>query len=368
MRRMIAIARKEVIHILRDPRSLAVVILMPMFMLLIFGYAIDMDLKQLKVGVLDFDSSPSSRAFINEMVASGFIVESERLNLRDQVETGFQEGRFRAVLVIPSGYGESLIERSISPVQILIDGTDGTTAASVFNYLNSVAARLNRASAVQVLGDLRIPIESRTRVFFNPQLVSANFIVPGLVALLMMMICALLTSIAITREKETGTLEQILTTPVGSGQVIIGKVVPYMVIAAIDTALVLGLGRFVFKVPMNGSWWILAGYSLIYLLIALAFGIIISTIAKTQQVAMIGALMATLLPSLLLSGFIFPIASMPVVLQTISHLIPATYYLKIIRGIMLKGVGMFPLDGGILLGMAVVSLTAAVLRFQRRLD
>jgi len=192
--------------------------------------------------------------------------------------------------------------------------------------------------------------------------------VPGLTAVIMIMICALLTSIAVTREKETGTLEQILTAPIASYQVMVGKVVPYMLIAAIDTALVLIVGRLVFHVPMEGSWWVLAGYSLVYLFISLAFGLLISAISKTQQVAMLMALLITMLPSLILSGFVFSIASMPRVLQWIAHLVPATYYLRVIRGIMLAGRSWFPFEGGVMLLMAAGFMTLAVKRFKSRLD
>ncbi|MFH1679293.1 MAG: ABC transporter permease, partial [Candidatus Eisenbacteria bacterium] len=192
--------------------------------------------------------------------------------------------------------------------------------------------------------------------------------VPGLVAIILVMICALLTSLAITREKETGTMEQILTTPVGPREIIIGKVLPYLVIAYLDAALVVGAGRIIFKVPMNGSWWALAGYSFLYLLVALSLGLFISSLARTQRVAMMAALTATLLPTLLLSGFVFPRASMPAPLRWIGQIVPATYYLVVIRGVMLKGRAWFPLEGAVMAGMAVLILRASVARFRTRLE
>jgi len=368
MRRILAVARKETRHILRDPRSLAVAIAMPLMMVVLYGYAIDMELKHLTVAFLDQDQSTASSELKREMTSSGFIVPVNALVNRNQIEPGFRRGEFRAVVVIPAGYSEALITRLESPVQILIDGADGSTAAVVDNYLQAVVARFNRRLAGEAFGIEKFPIEPQTRILFNPQLVSAHFVVPGLVALVLVMICALLTSIAIARERETGTLEQILTTPVAPAQVIFGKVLPYILIGAIDAALILLVGRFVFDVPMNGSWWVLSGYTLLYIIISLGLGLLISTFARTQQIAMIAALMGTLLPTLLLSGFIFSISSMPWILQQVSRVIPATYYLKIIRGVMLKGQLWFPDEGGVLALLSSIILTLAILRFKEKLD
>jgi len=368
VRRIIAIARKEFLHILRDRRSLAVAILMPLLMVLLYGFAIDMDLKNIRVGILDFSNSSDSRTFIREMVSSKFIVESERLSNRNEIEPGFRQNKYRAVIIFPTDFGTSLIRNPITQIQIILDGADGTSAATVANYLSAVTVRLNKEFAKEDFGIERLPIEIRTRILFNPELKSAHFIVPGLAALIMMMICALLTSIALTREKETGTMEQILTTPVASPQVILGKLFPYMIIASVDATLIFLVGKIVFDVPMNGSWFALAGYSMVFILIALSLGLLISSVAKTQQVALIAALMVTLLPTLLLSGFIFPIKSMPTVLQYVSQIIPATYYLEIIRGIILKGVNWYPRSGGILAGMSLFLIVLSIKRFKTRLD
>jgi ABC-2 type transport system permease protein len=365
MKRILALARKEFKHILRDPRSLTVAILMPLMQVILFGYAIDMELKRLKVAVLDQDHSQASRDLVREMTSSGFIVPAGNLDSRDEVETGFRRNEYRAALVIPNGYESNLVNRPSAPVQILVDGADGSTAATVDNYLQAVIARINRRLAGDALGITAFPVEPQTRILYNPQLVSANFVVPGLVAVVLIMVCALLTSIAIAREKETGTLEQVLTTPVAPVQVIIGKVIPYLGIGALDATLILLAGRFIFSVPMNGSWLVLAGYCLLYLLIALSLGLVISTFARTQQVAMMAALMGTMLPTIMLSGFLFSVSSMPPFLQVVSHIVPATYFLKIIRGVMLKGDAWYPVEGGVLIGMIILSLTVAVRRFKK---
>ncbi len=368
MKRVLAVARKETYHILRDPRSLAVAVVMPIMMVLLFGYAINMDLANVPVGILDQDRSPASADFITRMTSGDFILEVARLGARDEVEPGFRRGLFRAVLVIPQGFGERLVSEPLSEIQILIDGADATTAAAVDNYLKAVVGMVNLDLMVRQ-GNARFRSqELRSRVLFNPELESSHFVVPGLVAVVLIMICALLTSIAITREKETGTMEQVLTTPLAPRQLVLGKVLPYLVIASVDAALVLAVGNLIFGVPMRGSWWLLAGYSLIYLLIALALGLLISAVTKTQRVAMMIALVTTLLPTLILSGFVFPLASMPLPLRMIGRIIPATYFLEVIRGIMLKGRMWFPVQGGVMLGMAVLLLGMAGRRFRTRLE
>ena len=367
MRRIRAVVYKEMLHILRDPRSLAVAVLMPLLMLLLYGYAIDMELHDLKIGILDEDHSPASRALIRELTSSRFILDSGRLESRGEIEPGFRRNRFRAALIIPPGYSKSLLRDPVTKVQILIDGADGSTASAVDTYLRAVIARVNRELARSSLGGEGPPIEARPRFLYNPQLVSSHFIVPGLVALILIMICTLLTSIAITREKETGTLEQVLTAPVRAREVVIGKVIPYLLIAAFDGLVILVVGHLVFGVPIRGPWWALAGYSLLYLLISLSFGLVISAFARTQQVALMMALMATLLPTLLLSGFIFSLSSMPFALQVISRLIPATYYIEALRGVMLVGDSWYPKDALVMTVMLVALMTVAIRGFQDRL-
>ncbi|MDD5088816.1 MAG: ABC transporter permease [bacterium] len=365
MKRIRAIAHKEFLHVVRDPRSLLLAILMPMMMVFLYGYAIDMDMKKLKVAVMDLDQSAASRDLVRRMTSSGFISDAARLTSRTEIERGFRRDLFRAAMIIPRGFEESLQRNRTTAVQFLLDGADETSAAAASNYLNATIALVNRERAGQ---RLEAPIEARTRVLYNPQLVSAHFIVPGLAAVVLILVCALLTSIAITREKETGTLEQVLTTPVRPLQVIVGKIIPYTAIAALDTVLVFVVGHFVFHVPMTGSWLLLALYSLIYLIVALGLGLLISAAVQTQKLAMMLALVGTLLPTIMLSGFVFPISSMPVVLRIISRIIPATYYLEIVRGVMLRGDAWFPVQFAVLTGMAVLLLVAASRSFRMRLE
>jgi len=368
MKKIIAVARKEVYHILRDRRSLSVIILLPLGMLLIFGYAVDMELKNLPVAVLDVDRSASSRAFVRDLTSSDFIVEATRLSSRDEIEEGFRRGRFRAAIVIPEGYARTLARGEVASVQVLIDGADGSTAATVDNYLNAAMLLMNSRLQGPGAGAGSLPVQPESRVYFNAELESDFFIIPGLAAIVMTMISALLTSLALTREKETGTMEQVLTTPVRPGQVLVGKLVPYLLVALLDAGLVIAAGRLAFHVPMNGSWWVLALYSLMYLVIALALGLLISTVTETQRVAMMAALAITMLPVIILSGFVFPPASMPLPLRILSGLIPATHYLTVIRGIMLKGEAWFPFETMMIAMLGAVLMGVAVKRFRVTLD
>ncbi len=372
MNRIFAMARKEIYHILRDRRSLGVAILMPLAMVLVFGFAIDMELKHLPVAFLDQDHSPASRALIRNMTSSGFIVDAARLRTRAEIGAGFRSSRFRAAVVIPRHFARRLDEGQNSPVQILIDGADGTTAATVDNYLNTVLQQFNRellngGSSTALRASL-IPVDPRLRIDFNPELESAYFVVPGLVAVILMMICALLTSIALAREKETGTLEQVLTTPVTPLQVIVGKLLPYVGLGAIDASLVLAVGRLVFGVPMHGSWWVLAAYSLVYIMIALSLGLLISALAGSQRNAMMIALVTTYLPSLILSGFIFELRGMPLPLRLVGEIIPATHYIRIVHGILLKGEFWFGRDLAVMLVLLLVFTGAATRRFRATLE
>jgi len=366
MRRLRAMARKEMLHILRDPRSLVVAVGMPLMLVVIYGFALDMELKDLPLAVLDRDHTEASRDLVRAMTSSGFIVVAADLHDRAAVEPGFRRGRFQAALVVPENYGRDLAAGRGAQVQLLIDGADASTAATVENYLRAVLDLVNVRLAVASAAPAATGPRPVPRVLYNPELTSSHFIVPGLVAIVLIMICALLTSIAITREKETGTLEQVLTTPVRAAQVIVGKLLPYLALGAFDALLIVVAGRVLFHVPMNGSVLALAGYSLLYVLIALALGLLISAVVRTQRVAMMLALTVTMLPAMILSGFVFPVRSMPPPLQVVAHLVPATYFLRIIRGIMLVGRNWYPFEGGVMLLMAVVLLVLAAKRFGAR--
>ena len=366
MSSIIPIIRKEFIHIRRDPRSLMIIILMPILQMLLFGYAIDMDVKDIRIGILDQSNSPASRDLVRKFIGSNYFECSTIIEARWQIEDYFRRREIKAALVIPADYEKSLRRETITPVQILIDGSDSNTGSIVLNASRQIITEVS----FETSGLESMPLQMTSSIWYNPEQESSHFVVPGLVAVLMMMICALLTSVAIAREKETGTLEQVLVAPVQPFAIIIGKVVPYVALAGLDALLVLLFGRFWYKVPFLGSPLWLALLSLNYILTALSLGILISTVARTQQIAMMMAMIGTLLPSVILSGFIFPVASMPVALQALSKVIPATHFLVIIRGILLKGNGiavLWPFSLYLLI-LSILLITISVRRFKIRLE
>ncbi|MBN1296761.1 ABC transporter permease [bacterium] len=370
-RRLTAIMRKEFLHIQRDPRTLLIIFILPIVMMLLFGYAVRLDVKNISLAVADRDNSAESRQLIRAFEQSGYYhitrVEHGDWDAHDI----FLSGEAVAVLSVPVDYGRSLSEASPRPVQFMTDAAESNTATIAAQYAQQIVLQHTLATWDSMgLGHGRSGVGIRSVILFNPELESTFNIVPGLVAVLFMMACALLTSVTIVREKETGTLEQILVSPVNVGEIIIGKVLPYVILSSLLGILVVVFSMHHFHVPFEGRPVELALFSLVYLLCALSFGILISTKARTMQVALMIALISTMLPSVMLSGFIFPIASMPAPIQLITRLVPARYYLVIIRGIMLKGATMSDLQEPLIaLGIfAFVVLTVSVKRFRASLE
>ncbi len=361
--RLWAIIKKEFFHILRDVRSLIIIFLMPLLQIFIFGYAVDIDLKNIPLAVVDGDHSEASRRLVSAFVRSGHFEVRRYANKADDFESLFQAGKIKGGLAIPQGFGKSIETEFETPVQVIVDGSDGNVGQTILYYSEAVLMNFSADIAPQKMPSL---VEVRPRFWYNESLESANFVVPGLAAIILMMISALLTSLAIAREKETGTLEQLLAAPVHPIEVIVGKVVPYVALALMDGLLIISAGLLIFGVPFKGSPLLLLAGTLIYLYPCLALGLLISTFARTQQFAMMLALVLTILPSVMLSGFIFPVASMPWLHQFLSSIIPATYYLQIIRGILLKGVGVTTLlpQGLALLVIGTVLLAIAVKNFK----
>ncbi|MFZ5564184.1 MAG: ABC transporter permease [Thermodesulfobacteriota bacterium] len=363
--RFVPLARKEFIHIFRDRRSLAILFLMPLMMMFVFGYAINMDVKNIRLGVCDLSRTPESRALIETVAASPYFDIKARYTDPRRTAELFEQRVIRAAVIIPRDLGRAMSATGDAQVAVVTDGTDANTATLARNYLEALLLERSLES-----GGTGQPVRIKTRILYNPDMESAHFVVPGIVALLLIMIGALLTSVTIAREKETGTMEQILVSPIRPYEVVLGKAVPYLVLAFGIGVFIIVFGHLWFSVPMLGSWFYLMVACLLYLVTSLAIGLLISTLVATQQVAMMLSLVATLLPSVMLSGFVFPVASMPLPLQGVSQVIPATHFLVIIRGIMLKGNGPADLWPSVLAMMAVgvLFIGIAIKRFRLKLQ
>ncbi len=362
--RIIPIIRKEFIHIRRDFRTLIIIFVMPVFMLLMYGYAINMEIQNIDLAVIDHSQSPASRDLLRAFQGSRFFTVKEIAGGEAEIEALFLNRHAKLVLMIPHDFAVTLDRPVAAKLQILIDASDSNSAQAIRNYAGAVLQRYNAERS------FALPFEVQTAIQYNPTLKSSYFFVPGLVAVILMMISALLTSITIAREKETGTMEQILVSPVRPVEIIIGKVVPYIFLAFMDGLIILLVAHFWFKVPIIGNLALILASSLLFVFVALSLGLLISTNAKTQQVAMMGALTSTMLPTIMLSGFIFPIASMPKVLQLVTYLVPARYFLPVIRGTMLKGntVAEIGTQLAALAGFGIFLLVVAARRFKMTLE
>ncbi len=366
IKRTAAIAGKELWHILHDPRSLVIIFMLPVIQLVMFGYALNFEIQNVDLAVINYDTSHFSTELIDEFSGSRFFTVFFPDILPQEAEKLFLERKARAVLIIPSDFGRQLERRKDVALQLLIDSADPNAAQHIRNYVFTVVQQFNTNHNRRV----RLPFDVRSTIWFNPELKSAYFFVPGILALILVMISALLTSVAVAREKETGTLEQLLVSPVNQYEIVLGKVLPYIGLAFLDALVILLIGIFLFDVPFRGSMVVLLSITLLYIITALSLGIMISTIAPTQQVAMMMAQSSTLLPTLFLSGFIFPLESLPKALQYISYIVPARYYLPVVRGVILKGntFGDLVVPVAFLGGLAVILLVIAMKRFKMGLE
>ncbi|MFH0919856.1 MAG: ABC transporter permease [Fibrobacterota bacterium] len=367
LQRLGAIMRKEGRHIVRDWQTLMIVLAMPVVMMFLYGYALTLDYRDLPVLVECPVPSPVARIVTERIDASTLFRVTGTVAALGDAEAAFRKHRVKAVVRFPASFERDLRRGGrAAAVQVLIDGSDQAVGSLIRNSAEAVV----RKAVLDALGlEAPEPVQVRPRVLYNPEQKSALFFVPGLMAIILMMISALLTALSITREKETQTLRQLRVSPLLPREIILGKIIPYIALAAFDGLLVLLVGRLAFGVMVQGSHWLLAGCMLVYIVAALGLGLIISTVAKNQQQAMLMVLPATILPTMILSGFIFPLASMPAALQAIAHVIPATYFLQIIRGIILKGVGLHEIAKPLLalLFMDVLFIAVAVRRFGREM-
>ncbi len=367
-RRPLAIARKELLQLRRDPRSLILAFLLPVFLLILFGYAISWDVDEIRLAILDQDRSHPSRDLAQAFLASGYFAAVPAPGGTGGIARLLERGDAEIVLVVPPGFARALGRGGPAPVQAIVDGSDANTASIVLAYAEAAAQTYSQGVALR--GEARrLPLQARTRVWFNEELRSRNMIVPGLVAVIMMIIAAMLTSLTIAREWERGTMEQLAATPVGRLEVVIGKLLPYLGIGLVDVVVCSGLGVALFGVPLRGSPALLLVLSFFFLVGALGLGMFISAVTRSQLLATQLAMIATFLPAFLLSGFMFVIAVMPAPLRALTYLVPARYFLVVTRGIFLKGVGIAVLyrQGLLMVVFAALGLGLAVRAFRKEL-
>jgi drug efflux transport system permease protein len=372
--RLMPIVRKEFIHIVRDPRTLAVMFIAPLMQLILFGYAATADVRNVPLAVYDQDGTPQSRHLVTAFVESGQFMVARYVVGEAALARLIDDGSVRAGLIIPPTYAADLLGGRGAQVAFVLDGSDPSvagTALSSARLIGQVEATSIQQQALARRGGAvtLAPLEVRARVWYNPDMASAVFMVPALIGMILQMQATLLTSSAIVRERERGTIEQLIVTPIRPFELIVGKILPYAIVALLITLEILLAGTFWFGVPIKGNLLLLLGIACLFLLSSLGIGLLISTVANTQQEAFLLTFL-TLLPSVFLSGFIYPLAALPKALQIISGVVPLSYFLVVVRGIVIKGVGVPALTTQItalaVFGGALILL--ASLRFRKRLD
>ena len=366
MRRALAIYRKELRQISRDRRTLLIVVVIPAFFLLLYGYALNFDIRHVELAVEDRDGTAASRALVSAFINSGYFDLEEAVYSPREAERLLDLNIARAVLVIPEGFSRDVASGRTAAVQVIISGDNANTATTVMGY----AANILRGAAGQLSPSAHVPtplISVEPRIWYNPELRSTLFLVPGLIAYIAMITAVASTALSIVKEKEAGTIEQVRMAPIGTFSFIVGKTIPYFLIALASSALIILAAMLLFGLPMRGNWLALLTALSLFLVGAVATGLLISTVADTQQLAFQLALIISFLPTIMLSGFIFPIASMPTALQVITNVVPARYFLVALRGIVLKGAPLAHLLGPLtaLTIYAAVMLGLASLRLSR---
>ena len=373
--RIRAIIEKEIFHLRRDPRALYFALFWPVILLLIFGYTVNMDIKNIRIGFIDLDQTSESRELLQVLKNTNYFQVTYYSSFSWQsIKQWLEQGNYQAVLLIPSGFSQKLLRSENSDLQILVDGSDNNTARILLGYLQGAAEHYYQTKVTAESNRFGVnfssPVTYSFRFLYNPSLRSQNFIIPGLIAVIMMIIGTILTSLTIAGEWDRGTMEQLFYTPIKSYELILGKLLPYFGLGVFQMTLVLLTGIFIFRVPFQGSILLFYFASALFLVAALGFGLFISLISKKQQVAAMLAFLTTMLPAFLLSGFIFPISSMPTLLQVVSYLVPARYFLNIIRAVFLKGTNFFALWSNFLalFLFSAISFGVSVKIFRKRLD
>lgn len=343
--RVRAVARKEFYHLMRDVRSLFLAFVIPLVLILLFGYALSLDVEHIRTVVVDHDRTGTSRDLVERLDATIYFDVTARLPNVREAAAFLDEGRAAVALIVPPGWTARLQSDRESPLQFLLDGSDPNHAGLARSYILAFVGRENRELLLEFLNHrgreaVRVPVEGEIRVWFNEDLESRNFIIPGIIAIIIMIAGAILTSLVVAREYENGTMETIRTLPITAGEFILGKAIPYFLIGAVDVLVAVLMAQFLFGVVMKSSFWLMVLGSGIYLAVALSLGLLISVGTKSQLVANQLAILITYLPSLLLSNFVFPVENMPRLLQLVTRIVPATYYIDILNGLYLRKLGL----------------------------
>ncbi|MBK6904345.1 MAG: ABC transporter permease [Saprospirales bacterium] len=363
-----AFVKKETLHILRDPRTLVILLGMPIAQVILFGFAITNELNDVRVAIFDSAKDPVSMEISDRLTSSGFFQLSAETGKEEDLEGVFQHERVKLVVVFPPGFQERFYRNDNPQIQLIADATDPNTATTIVAYASAIIRQYEQEKK----GSAALPyaIKTEVRMRYNEELKSVFLFVPGVITIILMLVSAMMTSIALTREKELGTMEVLLVSPLRPLVIVVGKVVPYIALGLIIMGIILGLATTVFQMPIRGSLGLLVAECLLFVSTSLSLGILISSRVKTQMVALLISLMALMLPTILLSGFIFPVENMPWLLQIISHIVPARWFIVIVKGIMLKGAGLEVLweETLILIFMTIVLIGASIRSFKLRLE
>ena len=369
MKRFLGFVKKEFIHIFRDFRTLIILFGIPVVQILLFGFVVSTEIKDAGIAFLDLSKDEISRKVIHKTVSSGFFSYSGELTSFREVDRIMKEGKAKAVVIFEPQFGEKFFREKSAAVSIIADGSEPNTATLITHYLTAIIQNYNQeltgSPAVEI-----VPVKAEVSMFYNPELKSHFMFVPGVITLILILICALMTSVTITREKEFGTMEVLLVSPLKPIQIILGKVTPYFLLSFINVILILLLSWLVFGLPVKGSVALLLAESMLYILMALSLGILISTVSKTMQQAIFISLVGLLLPTILLSGFIFPIENMHPVYHWVSSILPPRYFITIIKNIMIKGTGLGFVwkETLILAGMTLLFMLFSIRNFKTRLE
>lgn len=368
MNRFWGFVKKEFHHIFRDYRTMLILFGMPVAQILIFGYVVSNEIKDIRIAVYDKSKDNVTKEITNKIVSSGFFILESNINNDSQIEEAFRTGNIREVIIFEPQFAEKLKRDGQASINILADASDANTANIVSNYTSAIIRSYMKYELVK--SDLPFEINTNVQILYNKELKGVYMFVPGTMALILMLVSAMMTSISITREKEMGTMEVLLVSPLRPLPIVLGKVIPYIGLAFANAVVIIALSYFVFGMPINGSLILLLFETLLFILMALSLGILISTVSNSQMVAMFISMFALMLPTMLLSGFIFPIENMPKLLQWLSSVMPARYFIIIVKNIMIKGSGLLVIwkETLFIIGLTVLFLGISVKKFKVRLE